>query len=75
MGLLQNSCTAITDAAVSPAIAGTVQKSAFIGKGVELVVTTSVGDLFVFLPKERVPHGVGSAIRLAFPADEARLIV
>jgi iron(III) transport system ATP-binding protein len=64
-----------TDAAVSPAIEGIVQKSAFIGKGVELVVATSAGDLFVFLPKERAPHAVGSAIRLAFPANEARLIV
>ena len=64
-----------TDASVSPAIAGIVQKSAFIGKGVELVVATTAGDLFVFLPKERAPHQVGSPIRLAFSADEARLIV
>ncbi len=64
-----------TDPAVSPALDGVVQKSAFIGKGVELVVTTKAGDLFVFLPKERATHPVGSAIRLAFPASEARLIV
>ena len=63
------------DAAVSPAIEGIVQKSAFIGKGVELVVTTSAGNLFVFLPKQRAPHAVGSVIRLAFPGNEARLIV
>ncbi len=65
----------ITDAAVSPAFAAVVQKSAFIGKGVELVVSTKAGDLFVFLPKEKVAHPIGTAIRLAFPADEARLIV
>ena len=64
-----------TDAVNGPSIAGVVQKSAFIGKGVELVVTTSVGDLFVFLPKQRAPHPVGSAIRLGFAANEARLIV
>jgi ABC-type Fe3+/spermidine/putrescine transport system ATPase subunit len=64
-----------TDATVSPALEATVQKSAFIGKGVELVVSTKAGDLFVFLPKEKKAHPVGTVIRLAFPADEARLIV
>lgn len=64
-----------TDAARGPILQGVVQKSAFIGKGVELVVTTATGDLFVFLAKARTAHPVGSAIRLTFPADEARLIV
>ena len=64
-----------TDPSASPAVEGVVQKSAFIGKGVELVVTTAAGDLFVFLPKERAAHAIGSSIRLAFPATEARLIV
>jgi iron(III) transport system ATP-binding protein len=64
-----------TDATVSPALEATVQKSAFIGKGVELVVSTKAGDLFVFLPKEKMAHPVGTVILLAFPADEARLIV
>jgi iron(III) transport system ATP-binding protein len=64
-----------TDATFSPSIVGVVQKSAFIGKGVELAVSTAAGDLFVFLPKERAARALGSSIRLAFPANEARLIV
>jgi iron(III) transport system ATP-binding protein len=63
------------DPAATPALQGTVEKSAFIGKGVELIVNTSAGDLFVFLPKEKYAHKVGSAIRLTFPPEEARLIV
>jgi iron(III) transport system ATP-binding protein len=67
----------ITDgaAASGPALSGKVQKSAFIGKGVELVVNTLAGDLFVFLPKEKRAHSIGSSIRLGFPASEARLLV
>ena len=64
-----------TDATVNPALAATVQKSAFIGKGVELVVATAAGELFVFLPKEKTAHPIGTQIRLSFPANEARLII
>ena len=64
-----------TDAAVSPALDAIVQKCAFIGKGVELVVDTAAGEMFVFLPKEKIVREIGSKVRLAFPADEARLIV
>ncbi len=58
-----------------PALEATVQKCAFIGKGVELVVDTIAGEMFVFLPKEKIVREIGSKVRLAFPADEARLIV
>ena len=64
-----------TDANVSPALEATVMKCAFIGKGVELVVDTAAGEMFVFLPKEKIVREVGTKVRLAFPADEARLIV
>ena len=64
-----------TDANISPAFEATVQKCAFIGKGVELVVDTVAGEMFVFLPKEKIVREIGSKVRLAFPADEARLIV
>jgi len=65
----------VAEGSAGPALSGVVQKSAFIGKGVELVVTTRAGDLFVFLPKEKRAHPIGSSIRLGFPASEARLIV
>ena len=65
----------MTDPDVSPALDATVQKCAFIGKGVELVVDTAAGEMFVFLPKEKSVREIGSKVRLAFPADEARLIV
>ena len=64
-----------TDADASPALDATVLKCAFIGKGVELVVNTAAGEMFVFLPKEKIIRAVGSQVRLAFPPDEARLIV
>ena len=63
-----------TDPAASPALAATVQKCAFIGKGVEMVVATDAGEMFVFLPKEKILREIGSKVRLAFPASEARLI-
>lgn len=64
-----------TSASAGPALSGEVVKSAFIGKGVELVVKTLAGELFVFLPREKVTRAIGSAVRLSFPASEARLIV
>jgi hypothetical protein len=38
-------------------------------------VDTAAGEMFVFLPKEKIIREVGSKVRLAFPANEARLIV
>jgi len=64
-----------TDADVSPSLDATVLKCAFIGKGVELVVDTAAGEMFVFLPKEKIVREIGSKVRLAFPPNEARLIV
>ena len=64
-----------TDADASPALDATVLKCAFIGKGVELVVNTAAGEMFIFLPKEKIVRAVGSKVRLAFPPNEARLIV
>ena len=64
-----------TDPNVSPALNATVTKCAFIGKGVEMMVNTAAGELFVFLPKEKIVRAIGSTVRLAFPANEARLIV
>ena len=64
-----------TSESTGPALSGEVVKSAFIGKGVELVVKTLAGELFVFLPREKVTRAIGSAVRLSFPASEARLIV
>jgi hypothetical protein len=40
-----------------------------------MMVNTAAGELFVFLPKEKIVRDIGSTVRLAFPANEARLIV
>jgi len=67
--------TANSDAApAGPSIAGTVLKSSFIGKGVEVVVTSALGELFVFLPHGRAPYPAGANVRLAFSPQDARLI-
>ena len=63
------------DAGESPSLQATVLKCAFIGKGVELVVDTPAGELFVFLPKEKIVREIGSRLLLTFPPNEARLIV
>ena len=64
-----------TDAGESPSLQATVLKCAFIGKGVELVVDTPAGELFVFLAKEKIVREIGSRLLLTFPPNEARLIV
>jgi iron(III) transport system ATP-binding protein len=56
------------------AIKVTVKKAAFIGKGVELIVDTGAGELFVFLPREKLVPAVGTTLDLKFPASEARLL-
>jgi iron(III) transport system ATP-binding protein len=57
-----------------PALDATVKKAAFVGKGVELVVETSAGELFVFLPRAKQSPALGSALRLAFNAHDARVL-
>jgi iron(III) transport system ATP-binding protein len=56
------------------AIRVTVKKAAFVGKGVELIVDTGAGELFVFLPREKQVPAVGASLDLKFPASEARLL-
>jgi iron(III) transport system ATP-binding protein len=67
--------TITKDAAVQPSLSAVIRKSSFIGKGVEVVADTSVGELFVFLPHEKLALPVGEEVHLAFPPDEARLTV
>lgn len=57
-----------------PTLAATVRKAAFVGKGVELVVDTSAGELFVFLPRAKQAHPIGSSLDLAFSAGDARVL-
>jgi iron(III) transport system ATP-binding protein len=52
----------------------TVEKAAFIGKGVELVVKAGEHELFVFLPRERLVPALGSTLALKFPTGDARLL-
>ncbi len=56
------------------AIGVTVKKAAFVGKGVELIVDTGSGELFVFLAREQQVPQVGASLDLKFPASEARLL-
>ena len=63
------------DAAAQPSLSAVIRKSSFIGKGVEVVADTSAGELFVFLPHEKLALPVGEEVHLAFPPDEARLTV
>ena len=52
-----------------------VSKAAFVGKGVELVVSCDGTELFVFLPREkRVPKS-GEALRLSVAPRDARLLM
>ena len=51
-----------------------VLKSAFIGKGVELIVNTTAGDLFVFMPRAKDAPKIGETQKLYFSPDEARII-
>jgi iron(III) transport system ATP-binding protein len=57
-----------------PTIAAKVKKAAFVGKGVELVVDTTVGELFVFVPRAKMAHAIGSELSLAFSPDDARVL-
>jgi iron(III) transport system ATP-binding protein len=57
-----------------PTIAARVKKAAFVGKGVELVVDSAAGELFVFVPRAKAPHLIGSEIMLAFSASDARVL-
>jgi iron(III) transport system ATP-binding protein len=57
-----------------PTIEATVAKSAFIGKGVEMVVNTSAGDLFVFLPRAKKRFAIGEKLSLALSPEEVRLL-
>ncbi|MGL5004305.1 MAG: ABC transporter ATP-binding protein, partial [Casimicrobium sp.] len=57
-----------------PSIEANVKKAAFIGKGVELVVSTNAGELFVFLPRAKVAPAIGENIRLALSAADVRLL-
>jgi iron(III) transport system ATP-binding protein len=52
-----------------------VEKAAFIGKGVELVVRAGDVELFVFLPREEQVPAPGSTLDLKFPSAQARLLV
>jgi iron(III) transport system ATP-binding protein len=56
------------------AIRVVVEKAAFIGKGVELVVKAGGEELFVFLPREKQVPTLGATLDLKFPASEARLL-
>jgi iron(III) transport system ATP-binding protein len=60
--------------ATRPALEATVKKSAFVGKGVELVVDSSAGELFVFLPRAKQSPALGSTLRLAFEPHDARVL-
>ncbi|MBL8309139.1 MAG: ABC transporter ATP-binding protein [Burkholderiales bacterium] len=62
------------DTSTGPSIMGSVLKSSFIGKGVEVVVNSALGELFVFLPHGREPYSAGTNVRLAFAPADARLI-
>ncbi len=57
-----------------PTIHATVAKSSFIGKGVEMVVNTSAGELFVFLPRAKRRFAIGEKLSLALSPDEVRLL-
>jgi iron(III) transport system ATP-binding protein len=57
-----------------PTIHARVKKAAFIGKGVELVVETAAGELFVFLPREKSAVVIGSELKLAFAPTDARVL-
>jgi iron(III) transport system ATP-binding protein len=57
-----------------PTIHATVAKSAFVGKGVEMVVNTSAGDLFVFLPRAKKTFAIGEKLSLALSPEEVRLL-
>ena len=67
--------TITKDATAQPSLSAVIRKSSFIGKGVEVVADTSAGELFVFLPHEKLALPVGEEVHLAFPPDEARLTV
>ncbi len=64
----------VSDDRGQPALHVKVKKSAFVGKGVELVVDSSAGELFVFLPRAKATLEAGSEMRLAFSALDARVI-
>jgi iron(III) transport system ATP-binding protein len=57
-----------------PTIHVTVAKSSFIGKGVEMVVNTLAGELFVFLPRAKNGFAVGEQLSLAVSPEEVRLL-
>jgi iron(III) transport system ATP-binding protein len=57
-----------------PTINAKVAKAAFVGKGVELVVETAAGELFVFLPRVKTPTTIGSELRFAFSPIDARVV-
>jgi iron(III) transport system ATP-binding protein len=57
-----------------PQFNGTVSKSAFVGRGVEMEVKTNIGELFVFLPRQNNLPSVGSAVTLCFSPDTVSLV-
>ena len=61
--------------ATDAVLPGIVRKSSFIGKGVEVVVDTSAGEVFVFLPHHRTALPSGASVQLAFDPGEAHLTV
>ncbi|MCC7068496.1 MAG: ABC transporter ATP-binding protein, partial [Burkholderiales bacterium] len=61
--------------ATDAVLPGVVRKSSFIGKGVEVVVDTSAGEVFVFLPHHRTALPSGASVQLAFDPGEAHLTV
>lgn len=57
-----------------PTIEAIVRKAAFVGKGVELVVETPAGEIFVFLPRAKARPALGDKLSLAFSAHDARVL-
>lgn len=57
-----------------PSLSGMVTKAAFVGRGVECEVKTSLGDLFVFLPRQAKLPQSGESITLSFDPRSVSLV-